>query len=205
MTETHAVRRAAAMIGVLALAWLAGFAWFLTLVPESVADPDSVTDAIVVLTGGSQRLESGLALLAAGKAKWLFVTGVHQGVAVSDLLRQSSAPADIRCCVVLGSQAENTIGNAAETASFMAKHDFHSLRLVTASYHMPRSLLDFARVMPRVRLVPNPVFPELMRGRRWWLKPAALALLAEEYVKYLFSLLIEPGAAAVGGTRAGAS
>ena len=40
---------------------------------------------------------------------------------------------------------------------------FHSLRLVTASYHMPRSMLEFARAMPDIAIVPNPVFPEFMR------------------------------------------
>ncbi len=45
---------------------------------------------------------------------------------------------------------------------------FHSLRLVTANYHMPRSLLEFARAMPDIEIVPHPVFPEISRGPHWW-------------------------------------
>jgi uncharacterized SAM-binding protein YcdF (DUF218 family) len=179
----------AAFVLALALAGLGGFAWFVHLVPTSVADPDSATDAIVVLTGGSLRVESGLQLLADGKAKKLFVSGVYHGVDVGALLRASrQAPERVQCCIVLGHAAESTLGNALETEAFMREQGFTSLRLVTASYHMPRSLLEFARVMPDIRIVPHPVFPEIVRAPDWWLNPAALAVFAGEYVKYLGAL-----------------
>jgi len=174
----------------LALAGAGGFAWFIHLVPVSVADPDSATDAIVVLTGGSLRVDSGLQLLADGKAKKLFVSGVYHGVDVGDLLRVSrQAPERVQCCIVLGHAAESTLGNALETEAFMREQGFTSLRLVTASYHMPRSLLEFARVMPDIRIVPHPVFPEIVRNPEWWLNPTALALFGEEYVKFVGALV----------------
>ena len=191
------LRRGAALLGIIAALWLAGFFWFLELIPDRVADPDSITDAIVVLTGGSLRLESGLRLLADNKAKMLFVSGVHPGVPVADLLRLAGGPAEPgRCCIVLGHEAESTLGNAEETLDFMREHDFHSLRLVTASYHMPRSLFEFTRAMPQIRIVPNPVFPEVMRGTHWWARPASLALVSEEYVNYVVARLraLVPGA-----------
>ncbi len=182
-------RLAAALAIALAALWLGGFLWFVHLVPSSVADPDSDTDAIVVLTGGSLRVESGLQLLAAGKAKKLFVSGVYHGVDVGELLRVSrQSPERVQCCIVLGHAAESTEGNALETASFMQGEGFASLRLVTASYHMPRSLLEFARAMPQIRIVPHPVFPDIVRGT-WWLRPAGLELFAEEYVKFLAALV----------------
>ena len=183
----RSVRLAADLVVLLAAAWLAGFAWFVHEVPARVADPDSETDAIVVLTGGSQRVESGLQLLAAGKAKKLFVSGVYHGVDVGDLLRVSrQAPERVECCIVLGHAAESTLGNALETAAFMQSEGFSSLRLVTASYHMPRSLLEFARAMPQIRIVPHPVFPDIVAG--WWRRPSGVELYAEEYVKYLAAL-----------------
>jgi uncharacterized SAM-binding protein YcdF (DUF218 family) len=163
-----------------------GLVRFVQLIPTAVADPDRVTDAIVVLTGGSLRIESGVQLLSAGKAQKLFVTGVHQGVDVSQLLRASGEePERAACCIVLGHEAESTFGNAQETAAFVRDNNVHSLRLVTASYHMPRSLLEFARALPGVAIVPNPVFPEALRGSNWWLKPASLSLVTGEFVKYL--------------------
>ena len=175
-----------------------GLIRFVHQIPAAVADPDTVTDAIVVLTGGSLRIESGVQLLAAGKAQKLFVTGVHPGVEIGQLLRASGEePERVQCCIVLGHEAESTFGNAQETAAFVRDNGVHSLRLVTASYHMPRSLLEFTRAMPDVAIVPNPVFPEALRGGTWWLRPASLSLVTGEFVKYLVAVarLHLPGAA----------
>jgi uncharacterized SAM-binding protein YcdF (DUF218 family) len=173
-----------------ALAWLGGLIWFIGQVPrqgETAIDP-ATTDAIIVLTGGSQRVENGLELLAEGKAKKLFVSGVYRRTDVKALLRASSQqPRSLTCCIELGHTADNTHGNAVETAAWMRAEHFHSLRLVTASYHMPRSLLEFSRAMPDIRIVPNPVFPRAPHGG-WWLRPRAAVLILGEYVKYLFAL-----------------
>jgi uncharacterized SAM-binding protein YcdF (DUF218 family) len=173
----------------LAVAWLGGLVWFARAIPQTVADADSGTDAIVVLTGGSLRVQSGLALLAAGKAKKLFISGVYQGVEVAELLRLSrQSPDRVACCIVLGHAADNTHGNALETAAFMREEGFHSLRLVTANYHMPRSLLEFSRAMPGIAVIGNPVFPKKVK-RRWWAWPGTLSLIVGEYDKYLVALV----------------
>src|SRR6185312_4751235 len=57
----------AAILTLLFLLWLGGLAWFAHSIPDEVSDPTSATDAIVVLTGGSLRVQSGIALLNAGK------------------------------------------------------------------------------------------------------------------------------------------
>jgi len=182
-------RKLLSLVGCAAiLALLGGFIWFANMVPDEVEYPDSQTDAIVVLTGGSQRVQNGLTLLAQGKAKKLFVSGVYHGTDVSALLRTSRQEPDwLACCIVLGHAADNTHGNAAETAIWMRAENFRSLRLVTASYHMPRSLLEFSRAMPDIRIVPHPVFPESMPPE-WWRSPHAASLVIGEYIKYLFAL-----------------
>ena len=80
----------AIVVGAAAIAWLAGLVWFVGLVPRNAAADPAATDAIVVLTGGSQRVENGLSLLAEGKAKKLFVSGVYRSTDVKALLRTSS-------------------------------------------------------------------------------------------------------------------
>lgn len=178
---------ASLVVAIIAL-WLIGLWRFTAAIPTEVKDPTRETDAIVVLTGGSLRVESGLALLAAGKARKLFVSGVYRGVEVTELLRVSrQSPDSIACCVVLGHTADNTVGNARETAEWMSAEGFHSLRLVTASYHMPRSQLEFSRAMPGVEIVPNPVFPEFLRTHPWWSSRATVILIIGEYDKYLFA------------------
>lgn len=165
--------------------WLAGFLWFAVDVPEQVADPSSPTDAIVVLTGGSERLSTGLTLLRQKMGRKLFISGVYRGVDVTEILRLSrQKPNEVECCIVLGHAADNTIGNAAETAAWMQTEGFHSLRLVTANYHMRRSLAEFHYAMPDVMIVPHPVFPDKVK-QNWWLWPGTAHLIATEYTKFL--------------------
>jgi uncharacterized SAM-binding protein YcdF (DUF218 family) len=181
-----------AFLGLAATAgvWLAGLVWFADTIPDQVADSASVTDAIVVLTGGSQRLNSGIDLLAAGKAKKLFVSGVHQGVELAELLRVQHHPEDwITCCIALGHAADSTRGNALETKAWMEQEKFRSLRLVTAGYHMRRSLLEFHRVMPEIQIIAHPVFPEQVKQAHWWAWPGTAALIIGEYHKYLGAVL----------------
>ena len=169
--------------------WLGGLFWFAGIIPDSVADPDSRTDAIVVLTGGSLRVQNGIALLAEGKAKKLFVSGVYRGTDVTAILHASrQSPDPVACCIELGHVADNTEGNALETAAWMKAENFHSLRLVTGSYHMPRSLLEFSRAMPDIRIVPNPVFPGSVQ-HAFWTNPQTAGLIIGEYMKYLVALL----------------
>lgn len=186
-------RRLAVGLGIVAVALFVGLLWFASALPTEVRDGTRVTDAIVVLTGGSGRVHRGLELLAQKRARRLFVSGVYRGVDVEDLLRVSQqSPRDLACCITLGYQADNTRGNAAETAAWMRKEGLRSLRLVTGAYHMPRSLLEFRRAMPNMEIVPHPVFPKNFKQRDWWRWPGSASLIASEYVKYLIALLRGP-------------
>ena len=187
-------RRPLARLGLAAaalfIAYLAGLVWFAQNIADGVEDPDTATDAIVVLTGGSQRVQSGLQLLVAGKAKKLFVSGVYHGTDVAALLHaQRQSPDAVQCCITLGHSADNTYGNALETAAWMRQEGYRSLRLVTASYHMRRALLEFTRAMPDIRIVLHPVFPDAVRQERWWAWPGTLDLIIGEYDKYLWALI----------------
>jgi uncharacterized SAM-binding protein YcdF (DUF218 family) len=184
------LRRLCALVALLVIAYAIGFLWFVTLLPIQVDDGARPTDAIVVLTGGSDRLGVALDLLADEKGRKLFVSGVYRGVDVRQLLDLSQhAPEDLSCCVVLGYEADNTRGNAVETAAWMKEQGFASLRLVTATYHMPRSLLEFRRLMPDIEIIPHPVFPEHFKRDDWWMWPGSSSLLITEYSKYLVALV----------------
>ncbi|MFQ5765065.1 MAG: YdcF family protein [Rhodospirillales bacterium] len=167
--------------------WMAGLFRFAGLVPAHVADATTRTDGIVVLTGGSERLGEGLELLSRGLAGKLFVSGVYRGVDVRQLLQMVQRnPRDLENRIGIGN-ATNTAGNAAETSAWMRQEGYRSLRLVTAAYHMPRSLLEFRYLMPGVDLVPHPVFPENVKHDRWWAWPGTAGLMISEYNKYLLA------------------
>ena len=180
--------RLLAILALAAVPWIAGLVWFATNLPTTVTDPARRTDAIVVLTGGTGRLRQGFELLAQDRAEEQIVSGVGRGVKVVELLRiDRIAPPELACCVVLGYQAGDTHGNALETAAWMRTQGFTSLRLVTATYHMPRSLLEFRAAMPGAEILPHPVFSRNFRQADWWQWPGSTILLAKEYNKYLLA------------------
>lgn len=171
---------AAAVVG-----WACGLLWFASTIPTTVADTTTHTDAIVVLTGGSERIETGLALLDEGLAGQLFVSGVGEPVKTGDLLPQTrNLRPELRDSITVGTAASNTPGNALETAAWAHAADVHSIRLVTAAYHMRRSLLEFHAAMPGVMIVPHAVFPPNVKTD-WWRWPGTASLIAREYTKFV--------------------
>jgi uncharacterized SAM-binding protein YcdF (DUF218 family) len=205
------VRRLMLLFLVFALIWVIGLVAFVTRIPRSVDPNLAATDAAVVLTGGSERLEAGLELLANGHAKKLLISGVNKDVDIATLLASldpamvpSLAPETVACCIALGYSAEDTRGNALETADWMRQQRFKSIRLITAAYHMPRSLLEFHRAMPGVEVLPYPVFPRQVKQESWWRWPGTTDLLVREYNKYLVALLrglVLPGDAGLAPVR----
>jgi uncharacterized SAM-binding protein YcdF (DUF218 family) len=183
-------RRLAHLLLLLLVAWLGGFLAFAAAIPAQVRNPDQPVDAIVVLTGGDVRLAEGFALLDRGLAKKLLISGVSNGVDLPALLETlngavAPSPAVLECCVTLGYDARSTEGNARESLRWLSQNGFASIRLVTANYHMNRSLLEFRRVMPEIAIIPNPVFPRQVQDPYWFTRPDTVFLLFNEYHKYL--------------------
>jgi uncharacterized SAM-binding protein YcdF (DUF218 family) len=170
---------------VLLLAWGVGFAWFIRSTSR-LPGPPTHADGIVALTGGADRVQTALELLAAGRADQLLVSGIGGGAELRDLTRRAgidSRPLAER--VTLGRGAASTRGNARETAAWAREKAVRSLIVVTASYHMPRALLEIRRAVPGVALYPVPVLPPGLRDTNRLANWATLRLLAEEYTKYL--------------------
>lgn len=180
--------------GLLLAFWLFGLILFVAQVARyvepSVFETLAPTEAIVVLTGGSERLNAGLELLRAGKGKKLLISGVYPGVGLERVLAGANVPEELKtCCISLGYAADSTLGNAAETRAFMEREGFHSLRLVTAHYHMPRSLLLFRKSLPDIEIAIYPVSPDIVSLSDWWLRIGTASLLIGEYNKYLYARL----------------
>ncbi len=169
--------------------WVIGLFRFAGEIPDETADDDTRTEAAVVLTGGSQRLNAGLELLAGDRARRLFVSGVYRGLDVRRLLQiLKRNPRDLEERISIGN-AVNTAENASETAAWTKTQGIRSLRLVTAAYHMPRSLLEFRNAMPGMTIVPHPVFPRHVKQDEWWAWPGTAVLITGEYNKFLLAWL----------------
>jgi uncharacterized SAM-binding protein YcdF (DUF218 family) len=169
--------------------WAAGWVWFASTLPTSVVDTTTKTDAIVVLTGGSGRVEEGLLLLRNDMAARLFISGAGAKVSVSELVPDDvEDTSDIENSITLGRQATDTPGNALETSAWVQQANVKSLRLVTAAFHMPRSLLELHTAMPHITIVPHPVFSDRIKTD-WWRWPGTAKLIAREYTKFLLTWL----------------
>ena len=163
-----------------------GFVLFADAATRGAVSPAEKTDGIVALTGTQQRISAAAKLLADGPAKRLLVTGVNRQTTGDEIRRLTGLGKRLfDCCVDLGYEAQDTVGNAEEARSWAETHGFSSLIVVTSGYHMPRSLVELGRFMPGVRLIPYPVVAgELSRGT-WWTSPGVVRLLAAEYLKFL--------------------
>ena len=138
-----------------------GFILFATIVTRSPAPADSHADGIVVLTGESRRIAEGARLLKEGRAERMLISGVYRHTGKSALLRISGLSEDkFDCCVDVGYAALDTAGNANEARNWAAARRYDSLIVVTASYHMPRSLAELSLALPAARLIPHPVVPK---------------------------------------------
>lgn len=173
-----------------ALAWLGGLVWFVSAIKDDPAAFDVPADGIVVLTGGAERVTVALDLLKRGAGKRLLISGVHPDTAAADLSDKAIGTAELfDCCVDLDRKARDTRGNARESAEWARAHDYRRLIVVTADYHMPRTLIEFRAAMPNVRLLPYPVRPKDIHLDAWWRYPGTTRLLASEYTKYLLAMV----------------
>lgn len=165
------IRRALAL---LVLAYGLGFGWFLLTLPGP--GDARQTDAIVVLTGASGRIDRGLALMRAGRARRMLVSGVGPDVGPVSLgAHYPRARALLRCCIDLGREAIDTRSNAEETHEWVHRHGYRSVRLVTSDWHLRRALLEIGHALgPDVLVIGDGV-----RGSR---RPV---LLFTEYNKLL--------------------
>jgi uncharacterized SAM-binding protein YcdF (DUF218 family) len=179
-------RTAAGLVMVFLVCFAVGFARFAAMI--ETAEPPLVhhADGIVALTGGADRVSDAMTLLLEGHADRLLITGVNPATTRKDLARgMPAARSAVECCVDLGYRAENTRGNASETADWVRAHDIHSLVIVTSNYHMPRALAEMAYRLPGVDLQAYPVVSDRARSDAWWADTQRFRLVFGEYVKYV--------------------
>ncbi len=175
----------------LLMIWVAAWVMFLREVPKAPNDTLTKTDAIIVLTGGAGRVEHGFSQLAKGLAPRLLISGVGTETTLEELLQtHSAAPIrhklrSVKHLIALDHAARSTRMNAEETARFARAHQLRSIRLVTANYHMPRSIREMHASMPALVIIPDAAFPKGFTKYSWWHHGSARYLLLSEFHKTL--------------------
>lgn len=144
-------------------------------------------DGIVVWTGkGGGRLEASGQLLIDEKGERLLVSGVNETLELPQIAGLIGLSEDLAaCCVDLDYAAENTIGNARETAAWAKALDYDHIILVTSAYHMPRAQVEISTAAGRMRITPFPVMRD--NPKKWYQDGARFKRLLQEYIKLLLS------------------
>lgn len=177
---------------ILLLPWITGYVIFMGVIflqkPQS---PEMHTDAIIVVTGGAHRINEGLDLLAAHKARKMLISGVNEKVSLPELLamwdkKDNTDMEAMECCITLGRNAADTNSNAEEAKAWLQANGLYTLRLVTSDYHMPRTNLAFRLSMPDVPIIAHPVKSK----SRLPFGPGQLLLGFQEYNKTLLTLAL---------------
>lgn len=164
--------------------WIIGFVVFCLYALSFKYSPQERSDAIVVLTGGNNRIKTAVELMQEQKASYLLISGVNKQVSEKKLLK--NVPLELHPRITLGYNAENTQGNAQEINDWIKGKHIHSIILVTSFYHMPRSILEMTQANALLQIMPWPVFPKSFNNSVDWIKTRYAWLLFIEYHKFLF-------------------
>lgn len=172
---------------------------------QRVAKPSfDRADAIVVLTGGPDRIAEGARLLASQRAQLLLITGVNEQTDEDDLVRiVPTLEAFMSCCVTIDRSAMNTRDNAIQTLSWARQKKINSILLVTAHAHLPRALFEFSNLdSSHLAISPwrvgGPETPE-----EWWHDVPTIRSMLVEYTKLTGSVLRDLSARISGEQVAG--
>ena len=166
--------------------FILGFALFTSKITQ-MSQPQTIAsaDAIVVLTGGTDRLKPAFELLKNGSGKKLLISGVNPETPKKDIISAYGFAPDLAaCCVDLDQIAANTIGNATQSAKWLRANKFKSVILVTSNYHMPRAEKELHRLAGSVKIIPYPLVNSDLQNWKWLEQPDAFRLILTEYLKF---------------------
>ncbi len=140
---------------VAAIIWLAGYLCFsISAISPKPLNKNTQSDAIVVLTGGNYRIQTGIDALLSGKAPQLFISGVHKSVSKQEIVEVWEGVNDLAsCCVTIGHEATTTFENAIEVKSWLKNKNYRSIYLITSTYHMNRALMELRYALPDIEII----------------------------------------------------
>lgn len=185
------VRAGLCLLGGCLFLFAAGYVWFALSLARVEPRLTVKAEGVVVFTGGSDRVLEAAGLFAQGQGKRMLITGVNRATRSLEIARLLPLPRDLfNCCVDLGYQALDTIGNARETREWAQAHNIsRSLIVVTSNYHMPRALAELSAELPDVTFYPFPVVSEHVNVSDWATDLNVIRLVGVEYLKYLGALM----------------
>jgi uncharacterized SAM-binding protein YcdF (DUF218 family) len=168
------------LIFLLLITWALGFCLYVYYIHTLKTDP-TLTDGIVILTGGKDRIPKGVELLNKTPEAPLLITGVQ----TKRHLKEATLFPEYEANIDLGFKATTTRENAQEISEWDKIESCTSLKVVTSHYHIPRSLLELKAKIPHIKLIAHPIKSPPFQSWKWVEEPDLWHLLFKEYNKYL--------------------
>jgi uncharacterized SAM-binding protein YcdF (DUF218 family) len=152
------MRRIILAIIIIFLSWGSGFAYYLYLFQSYPINTSTITNAIVTLGTNTRKIEYGIALVKAGYAPVLFVTGVDPKTSLKNIIlsKREVIPSQ----VIYGINNRVYYSDTEELADFIMTHNIQSIRLVTDDYEMPSAIKELTQLIPStysLNIVPHPI------------------------------------------------
>lgn len=169
--------------------WIGGFCFFNHKINNFDIDTTKKTDAIIVLTGGRNRITEAVKLFNKQQAKYLFISGVAKDVTLENIKNTQGLKINNTQNIAIGHNADNTVENATETNEWIKKNNIRSIRLVTSNYHIYRSLIEFKNRLNNIEILLHPVYSQYIE-KKWWTSWQSFSLIFKEYNKFICAYMI---------------
>ena len=144
-------------------------------------------DAIIVFTGGENRVQSGIDLISNNVGKRLFISGVNPDTNIFDISEKILSDEDLlNCCIDLGKKANNTIENAIESIDWIKNNNYKNVIIVTSNYHMKRSLFILKNFDRSINFIPHNVQSKFLQNKNITIY-AKMKTIISEYAKLTYT------------------
>ena len=174
-------------LGYLSLIFLGGY-----LTP---VDTLSRSDAIVVLSGGPDRIDWGIKLYQDGWSPRLVLVGAaldKSGPSNAAAMRKKALQAGVPdTAIFLEEESTNTLENATLSKRILDSFGAKSIILVTSPYHQRRALETFKNVYDKesISIINSPSGYSSWNSKEWWAKPTSADLTTSEILKIIWAKL----------------
>ena len=160
---------------------------------ESPSEVDGCqpADAIIAVSGGDTQARTQLAidLYHTGWAPMLIFSGAAEdksGPSNAEVMRTQAIEQGVPESVILvEDQSATTHENAENTSDILTDLDINNAIVVTSSYHMKRTILEFRLRAPAITFRSHPISSDNQWSVWWWTTPNGWFLAVSEVIKIM--------------------
>ncbi|MBU9711530.1 YdcF family protein [Evansella tamaricis] len=140
------------------------------------------SDAVIVLSGYDNRMETGVSLITAGYGEHLILS--DSNFLDVDIAIDAGIPEEN---IIYETLADSTYENAVFTKEIMLNLEFNSAIVVSSEFHMRRSKFIFEKVFQGTNMELTYVSAQnsFFNANQWWENEFSRTIVFQEYIKLI--------------------